>query len=373
MIVAIMIYDEAFNYIGQIDDYEYLRWTRRWRKPHVWELQVNRYKLHADKLGVGRWIVVKRGGEFRGGRIEHMELALGEEGKVSEAWQLSGQCLGGLFHHRLALHATSTGNGYDEIEAPAETAMRHFIEVNAITPADVKRVVPSLVLEPDLGRGGLVHVRARFQPLTQVLEEISLASGLGWDTSLNLTSGQFEFRVLEGRNLTLSQTVHPPVIFSPEFDNVRMIGYRHSVAETKNVAYVAGEGQAESRVVVEVDSAAYAGMERRELFVDGRDLTTYEQLVQKGQTRLAEYGAERVMEVEYAPRGPFHYMADFDLGDIVHARYPGIGSMDARIVEVIEELSEEGEQYRMVLGKEWPDLVQVLLKDRHNADAEVRR
>ncbi len=72
--------------------------------------------------------------------------------------------------------------------------------------------------------------------------------------------------------------------------------------------------------------------------------------------------------------GTWEYLRDYDLGDIVTARYPGVITMDARIIEVVEEYTvEEGAKHRVILGKEWPDLISTTKAGRKNIDPEVRR
>jgi hypothetical protein len=367
----ILVFDENLNYLTQIDDYEYLRWNRRWRKQHAWEIQINRYKKNVQHLLPGYFIAVQRGGQWRSGRIELKEIGLDENGKISENWKVQGFSYG-LFNHRLALHNTSSGTGYDAQSDVAERVMRHYVNVNVINPVDLDRIVPFLELNADLGRGIIVKTRARFQTLSQVLEDISLASGVGWETTIDLNNKKFVFNILEGRDLTPSQGVNPPVIFSPEFDNVKMLGYRYSTLDSKNLAYVGGQGSAATRTIVQVGNAS--GINRREFFIDARDLETTEQLTQRGNEKLAELGEELVMEVENLPNGPFKYLIDFDLGDIVHVNYPDIGSMDSRIIEVVEEITPElGETHKLIVGREWPDLINVIRNDRRNYETEVRR
>lgn len=371
----ILIFDKALNYIAQIDDYEYLRWHRRWRKPHHFELRVNRYKNHADKLQAGYYIAVFRAGKYRAGIIEHMELGLSQDGKISEQWKIRGMSYGGQFTHRHALHKIKEGNGYDEQNDYAENVMRHYVNVNAISPVDNARILPNLRLAAHFfNRGQLIRTRARFQPLTQLLEDISLISGLGWETEFSLEERMFIFNVLEGRDLSPSQSVLPPVIFSPEFGNVKLLGYRYSTLDSKTVAIIGGQGEAQSRLIAEVKDGQPSGLDRREFFIDARDLETPEQLQTRGEERLAELKDELVLEVEHLPGGPFTYLEDFDLGDIVHADYPGIGSTTSRIIEVVEEITpEEGDNFKIVLGKEWPDLISIMKADRRNFETEVRR
>ncbi|MFN0222107.1 siphovirus ReqiPepy6 Gp37-like family protein [Paenibacillus sp. KR2-11] len=370
----IKIFDPNLKYLAEIDNYEFLQWTRRWRSPHAWELQINRNKQNAEYLQADHFIAVQRGGKWRAGRIAHRELPLTENGKLSETWTVKGRDFSGVFLDRLALHGTASGNGYDEQRGIAEEVMRHYVTANCIQPTDPRRVIPFLRQGPNFARGQVVEARGRFQTVAQLLENLCFVTGLGYETVFDLSEQLFTFHVLAGRDLNPLQRTHPPVIFSPEFGNVQRLAFRHSRLDSKNVGIVGGKGEAQDRLIATVSDGQPVGLDRREVFVDARDLETADQLLQRGSERLAEYGEELVMEFEHLQGGPFRYMADFDMGDIVHVNYPGVGSADSRIVEVIEELTpDKGETVRLVVGKEWPDLVSVLRADRKNMDTEVRR
>lgn len=371
--MSVLIYDNNLNFIGMIDDYEYLSWTRKWRRPHTFELQINRYKNNANQLQAGYFVVVSRGGQYRAGRIEHREIGLDQEGRLSENWKIVGKSVANTFEHRIAIHLTGTGSGYDQQSSAAETLMRHYVDVNCINPADVNRAVPGLVLGTPYTRGPNLSYRARFQTIADILEELSYVSGLGYDVRFDLDQSQFVFDVLEGRSLTQSQSEYPPVTFSPEFGNVQMISYRYSELDVKNVAYVAGQGEAAEREVIEMSEGVQIGFSRREMLVDARDLETTDQLQQRGEEKLAEYANQLILEIKHLPGGPFTYMTDFDLGDIVHAVYPEIGSMDARIVEVVEQIDVTGDQYFITLGNEWPDIISIINRENKNNSLEVRR
>ena|SRR5690625_622716 len=372
-VTNVLIYDADLRYVGMIDDYEYLSWTRKWRRPHTFELQINRYKNNANQLQAGYFVVVSRGGQYRAGRVEHRELGLDQEGKLSENWKIVGKSVSNTFEHRIAIHLTDSGNGYDEQSEVAEMLMRHYVDVNCIDPKDDTRKVPGLVLGTPYIRGPSLSYRARFQTVADILEELSYVSGLGYDVRFDLEQSQFVFDVLEGKDLTQSQTEHPPVTFSPEFGNVQMISYRYSELDVKNVAYVAGQGAAEEREVIEMSDGTQSGFNRREMLVDARDLETTAQLQQRGEEKLAEYASQLILEIKHLPGGPFTYMTDFDLGDIVHAVYPEIGSMDARIVEVVEQIDVTGDQYYITLGNEWPDIIGIMSREQRNNSVESRR
>jgi len=86
--------------------------------------------------------------------------------------------------------------------------------------------------------------------------------------------------------------------------------------------------------------------------------------------KLAEVGETTTLEVEYLPTPTYRYMTDFDLGDIVSAEYPGVATMQARIVTVTEQYPSG--KIVLGLGKEWPDLIS-LVRALMKENAEMRR
>lgn len=370
------IYDSNLNLVGIIDNYEYLRWSIRYRSVDTFELKINRYKQNVDQLGIGNIIHFRKGEFVRAGIIENKEITLTEEGKASESWQVTGRGLDGLLAERIALYGTDSGNGYDSQSGVAETVMRHYVDVNCISSSDSDRNYSLLELEADQGRGTTVEYDARFQTIAEVLEDISLASGLGWNVVLDLDAGKFKFRVLQGVDRSWDNGVNSVVTFSPEFGNIRLIGYKKTRLNSKNVAYVGGQGEAELRTVQEVakDGNTYSDVQRREFFVDARDLDSTDKLTQRGNERLEELGEEEILEFENLNTGPFEFETDFNIGDIVTVKYPGIAEMDARIIEVVEEITpEQGIQNKLIVGREYPDLVRFLRFFEKNINPEIRR
>ena len=95
----------------------------------------------------------------------------------------------------------------------------------------------------------------------------------------------------------------------------------------KNITLVAGEGEGSARKTVTVGSGA--GLSRRELFTDARDLSTTvdggtisdatynAQLQQRGKEKLAENISTIAFEGKAETTRMFKYGEDFFIGDIV--------------------------------------------------------
>lgn len=347
-----------------IDAYEAIEWTRRWRAPGSWQAVISRYATGAEELREGRYVSLPRRGQHLVGIIESIEGQMTDEGEISESWTVTGRSLGAILQGRICLHGTDAGTGYDEqIDVVGETAMRHYVQVNAVAPTDPDRAIPGLdLMLVDQGRGGTVQVRARFQGLLEILESIALQTGLGWDVIYSFDTNEFLFDVLEGTDRSAE------VLLSPRLGNCLIAGYRASLPDAPTLAIVAGQGEAELREIVEVGTAT--GWDRREVYVDARDCETTDALTARGEEHLADRGETTTLEVEYLPTPTYRYMTDFDLGDIVSAEYPGVCSMQARIVTVTEHYPSG--RIVLGLGKEWPDLIS-LVRALRKENAEMRR
>ena len=347
-----------------VDAYEAIEWTRRWRAPGSWQAVISRYATGAEELREGRFISLPRRGRHLVGIIESIEGQMTDEGEISESWTVAGRDLGAILQGRICLHGTDAGTGYDEqIDVVGETAMRHYVDVNAVNPTDPDRAIPGLdLMLVDQGRGATVQVRARFQGLLEILESIALQTGLGWGVIWSPDTGELLFDALEGTDRSAE------ILLSPRLGNCLIAGYRACLSDAPTLAVVAGQGEADLRAIVEVGTAT--GWDRREVFVDARDLDATDALIARGGEKLAEVGETTTLEVEYLPTPTYRYMTDFDLGDIVSAEYPGVATMQARIVAVTEQYPSG--RIVLGLGKEWPDLVS-LLRTVKRDNAETRR
>lgn len=335
-----------------IDVYDAIEWGRKWRSPGDWQVVVSRYAAGANEIQEGRFISFVRNGKTLIGRIDSIDGQMTDEGIISEKWTVRGKSAGAILDNRVCLEGTTSGTGYDtQTGVVGETAMRHYVNGNAVSPSDADRTLQNLVLETiDQGRGSLATLQARFELLPDILESIALQSGIGWDISYDFTSNEFVFNVLSGTDRSAS------VLLSPRIGNCLISGYRSSISDTPSVVIVGGQGEGASRVLVEVGTAT--GWSRREQFEDASNLDSTDALTACGEEIITAFGDTTTLEVKYVPTPTYRYGTDFDLGDIVSAEYPGICTIQSRIVGVTEQYP--GGMIVISLGKEWPDLVSVI-------------
>ncbi|MFY9119181.1 MAG: hypothetical protein WAO57_02570 [Syntrophomonadaceae bacterium] len=355
--MPIRVIDTKFNFIGEIDDYESLLWTRRWHKAGEFEININAHKQAANSLQKGRLIINKG----KVGIILHRELRQGPGGKGDEQVMVKGASLSVILGRRITI--PPVGYGYDRINGTAETIMKGYITRNCITPTDPRRIIPNLIVAADQERGGKLVYQSRYKPLDEELERLSLVSGLGWDLTLDWQNQRWIFDVRVGRNLAAEQIENPPVIFSADFDVIQEQTFVESDLGYKNLAYVGGQGEGAAREIAEVGEDL-TGLERLEVFVDARDIEAAEDLPERGWQKLAEVAPVLTFDTEILTRGPYKYGVDWNLGDVVTIQNKKWGvTLDSRITEVTEIYEPAGFQLKVTFGSNIPTLVERVKKE----------
>jgi Siphovirus ReqiPepy6 Gp37-like protein len=378
----IRILTPYLDLLAEIDNYESLIFTRRWHEVGEFELRINRHKRHTELLQRGNLIML---GASRNkvGIIKHREIALDENGKKTENWLVKGIALKGVVAQRIVVPPTN--DSHDRASGAAETVMKHYVNNHIVNPIDTSRKIDMIVLASDQQRGSNISWESRFKNLADELVEISKASGLGWDVTLDFSSKTWVFDVYEERNLTVNQTENPPVIFSPQFESLKQLSFVESDLNYRNFGYIAGQGEGEDRHVVEVGDTE--GLSRIETFIDARDVAEQDEnqqalpeeqiiakLQERGQQKLSEFTQDFFLEGQILTNSPFKYEIDYDLGDIVTIQNREWGvTRDARITEIKEIYEPRGFQIEATFGESRPTLVKKLKQELSQISGEVRK
>lgn len=404
----VRIFSPDIDLLAEISNYESLFFTRSWSGIGDLELRINRYKNYTDTLQKGNIIVV--GTDLHKSYIVlHREIELDSDGKATENWLIRALELKVVTGDRITLPPAHTS--HDNRSASAETVMKHYVNNNVINPVDGKRKIAQFLLAPDQARGPHVNWQSRYKNLTEELAEISLVSGIGWGTRIDYGLRKWVLDCYEGRDLTTSglnlhadpeiameligsgfyrnESGNSPVIFSPQFDNVKSMSYVDSDLNFKNTAYIAGQGEGVERRVVELGGAS--GLARKELFVDARDVSEetdvegqepvprpvadiIADLINRGEQKLAEMIQETFMEAQIMTHNTFKYEEDWDLGDVVTVQYKDWGvTLDARITEVKEIYEPGGFQLEITFGNNRPTLISKIKQELAGMRTEMTR
>lgn len=340
--VSIRIFDKSLNFLGEIDSYTSLFYIRKWENYGEFEFHMSEVDISLIKKG--NIIMLNKDG-YRTGVIEHIEIK--EENK--EDITVKGFSL--LYWLTQRITVPPVGYAYHEFNTSVEDIMIALVKSNAADPIDVKRKIPYLQVELSQGRGEILQFQTRYKTLSDELTKLSKTSGLGFTIFLDYKNKRLLFKVLSGRDLTYNQRINPPAIFSIEYDNIINQNYIESNIGYKNVGYVAGQGEGANRQI-EVISNELTGFDRRETFIDARDITEGVSLADRGKLKLAENVAIQSFECEVDTKD---YKRDWDLGDIVTTVSKKYNfKINNRVTEVKEVYESSGFKVEPTFGVSIP-------------------
>lgn len=337
--IELVVLDENFNVLGIIDGFQTLMWKRKYYETGAYELHCSDeyfallkagkylYRKDRDELGILRGPAYNRDNTGQKKAVA--------SGKFAESL-LSDRIFAAIYDY----------------SGTAEAVPRAMVTDLAISPADTDRVIPHLALGDAAGLGTAVEGQVFGENLHDKVREVCKAQELSIKIRLDYLTNALLFTVWQGLDRTQNQTANAWATFSDDFENVISTEIKTDKTDLRNVAYVAGEGEGEDRIVEEVDLSD--GGERRELWLEASDVTRTQDgvtlpeleyralLHQRGVEKLAEYNGVESVNCEIDANSNLVYRTDFDLGDLCTYVDNDHGVLsEARITE-IDETYENG-------------------------------
>lgn len=199
---------------------------------------------------------------------------------------------------------------YDVQSGVAETIMKHYVAFNC---QDTRRIAPdttAINIGPNLGRGGNVTGRGRFQLLGDLLQELAVVGG---NLNFSILNRIFDITVPVDR--TAEQ------VFSVETGNILEFAGMIKAPNVTN-PIVAGGGEEVQRVFFQLrDLAAETKWGRHiERLIDARDTTDLTELRQRA-TQAQLDGAEvSAVDLRAIDRPNRQFGIDWNLSDFVTAQ-----------------------------------------------------
>jgi hypothetical protein len=355
-IKPIRVFDKEINLLAEIDDYESLQFTRRFYTYGEFEININLNKNNTEYLQKDNIIVLGKDTN-KIGIIKHKEIEISEDGMASETVKVIGYTIDYLFGYRTI--TPPTGQAQNVVAGDAESVMKHYINDCIINPTNIGRKIDLFNLTDNQNRGINISWGSRFKNLSEELNNISLYSNMGISTTFNTTTKKIDIDVYEGKDLTQSQSINNPVIFSHIYDNIKSQHYVDSDFNYKNYAYVGGQGEGVDRTIVEIGEDT--GIDRIETFIDARDISETSDLEERGRQALVEFAQVKTLEGDILQNNSFVYEQDWNLGDIVTVFNKKWGvTMDTRITEIKEIFEPDGFNLEVVFGNNVPTLIDVI-------------
>lgn len=261
---------------------------------------------------------------------------------------ITGQDGGGILGRRVIGEQTNfTGT--------AENCIRNLIDKCIINPTIPERQISNFTLAAAQGYTDQISKQVTGKNLLETVSEICAKYGYGFRVTFDGTN--FVFTLYKGVDRSQGQITNPPVIFSPDYENIGNTSFSFKKSGFRTAVYVAGEGEGSDRKIVYV-SYALAGLQRRETWddsrntsstTDGGELTPTEYrtiLVEQGQETLRENLFALDFSGEILNVNSYQYGVDYGLGDTVTVKNQ-YGITGKTTVSEITEV-EDAEGYRLI-------------------------
>lgn len=328
--MQLRIYNRDMELLGIIENAYSIQWIRNYNTCGSFEVHfpINTKALELTKLENLIWIQGKK----NCGVIEGITI---EQSATTSSVKVVGRFVESYFARRLIKNTFN-------FKGNVEEAMRELV-----TLADIPRVR----LGKLNGFKEKIQFQATYKDTLKYIEKLSRSSNIGFMLVPNFDEKVFYFETYKGLDKSEEQRDRPRVIFSQRYGDISKADYNASSQNYSNVCYVGGQGEGSARQVVICGDNSLTGLDRREVFINGADITKdkltdtqyLETLKQRGQTKLSDNVLVNSLEKQDRADGTYNYIFDYDVGDIVTNKleYWGIQSND-RVVSV-KEIYEHGQ------------------------------
>lgn len=356
--MELYVFEKDLNLNGVIDNFNSLRWVRKFYETGNFQLTVPATDINCNLLTLDR--IVYKKNSIEAGYIVNRTIdknVLGQEVLVVQGFFLTG------YLSQRINWGTITHNG------TVEDLMRKLVNANCINPSDKNRILPYWELGDVNNFSEKINFQDSYGNIETLLTNLSLNNHIGYRAKFDYKNKKIIFEIYKGVDKSYNQgSLTAPVIFSRDFENVLTQSYFEDNQSYKNVALIGGEGEGKDRKLISIGSSI--GIDRKELFVDARDLqrevdtglipeNEYEEiLINRGNEKLSNYKNIVTFESSINTLSNNTYKDDWDLGDIVTIIDKKWGiKVNSRITQVEETYDISGVQIIPTFGYNVPTLI----------------
>lgn len=347
----ITVFNKTFEAITIIDNYVSVIWNTKYSTVGEFELYVPMNKQVLDLLQQDYYLCRAQDISTVGNKTIYKNMMIIDKIAVTtdveggNYFTVTGHSLQSIIHRRIVWNQVN-------LSGTLEPIIRRLITENIVNPTLSNRKIKNFMIGDMYKSSISVEIQRTGDNVGEVIEELCTLYGLGYAVNLEISGNEknFVFRLYNGENRSISQDKNPIVIFSPEFENLLNTDYSRDKSEYRNVALVAGEGEGAQRKTKICGTTS--GLERYEMYVDARDLSTndgdfttseYDQkLKSRGDAELAKQQIVTKFEGSTETRNTYALGEDYFLGDIVTVKNEYGITANPRVLEIIESEDRNG-------------------------------
>lgn len=340
-----LILNEKFEQIDVLDTFESLIWTDRFSAYGDFEIYTSANKSIIDKAQANYYLWVEDSEHSM--IIEDFDLESDTE--FGNHYTITGRSLESILTRRIVWKQTVL-DGY------LEGQIEKLLNENVINPSDQNRKIQNFVFEKSSDPFiEALKIQSQFtgDKVYDAIKKICDTVNIGFKVTFN-DKNQFVFKLYSGSDRSYDQIVNPYVVFSPNFENIINSNYTESYRSLATVGLVAGEGEGAARKTAVVGDNTSSGLNRREIFVDARDISSqidsgtltnaqYDaMLVSRGNEKMTEHTVIKAFDGEVETTQLYRYGENFFMGDIVQLENEYGSTSKVRITEYIYSENKEG-------------------------------
>lgn len=322
--MTLEVFDNNFARQAVCDDYESAIWTDRYNEYGDFELCFGLgEKKDFLSIYLPDYYLLSEDSEY--GMIL-TGIKIETDAEAGNRLIVTGQSFESILTRRIIWTQTTISGNF-------QNAIKKLINENIISPSIENRKISNFkfIESEDERITSLTIDETQFTGtvLYEAIKALCDVHNVGFKVILNRDSNDFEFSLYLGEDKSYSQETNPYVVFSPTFDNIINSSYLENQQNYSNIALVAGEGEGAARKKLVVGNETVIGVDRRELFVDARDLSSnvnggtlsaaqYNNVLKnRGLEKLDEVDIEKVFEGQAETSQLYRYGEHFFMGDIV--------------------------------------------------------
>lgn len=355
-VIVFKVDNEVFEQVGVVNAFTSMSWPTTYRGYGEFKLTCPVTDETKELMTEGNWIWCD--GYKNAGIIETVHAENDDEGVFT--YEVSGFTLEFLLTNRIIWGTYNASN------KDVSTVAMEIVNSSCISPSDGARKYKWLSLGEDAKLGGKITKQQTGDDVYSVLDEMLADVDLGFSIDFLPVEQKLEFNIVSGTDRSINQSSVEVVILSTDMEDVLTSAYESSIQDEKTIAFVQAEDSGENRKSTTAGDTSKTGFDRKELYVDARDLQSssvtgeqemtedeyIEAMKQRGLEKLSEYVKSKSFEASIRVFGDTQYTfgKDYFVGDKITMQDTRLGVQVDAIISEAEEDFEDTYDLSLTIG-----------------------
>lgn len=312
------VFDENWDQVAVIDEYESLIWSDRFDEAGDFELVIPYDKTIFDLLKKDYFCTINL--SEHGMVIEKVEIE--QDYDDNPTLTVTGRSLEALLERRVVPAKKEFGS--DSTKVNLQDSVKTLLKENVISPDNENRKFPNFkfVASTDEEVTKLTMSETyNGEDLYSIITTLCQDKHIGFKIALDYWY-HWNFSLYAGKDRSYEQDKNEYVIFSPYYDNLKNSRFFSSIEDYRNLMIVA---KTETTTVTVYKGTEPSGLDRREIYINASELQknkntelSTSKIRSKGKKKLEiDHKIKTAFEGDIIPDVLYYYRTDYFVGDKV--------------------------------------------------------